>query len=131
MERSPLFRLTIFLYIIFGVSTAGLIFIMVKGIDTPFVFKFVIGYLMFLIAFFIYISTIAIMQMRKLKWISIRKRLIRFLIWFIFLGTTTYVINFIFNRPSEGLIEVLDVPLGVSMGIAFLDLLFHKDDEEY
>ena len=130
MERSPLFRLTIFLYVIFGVSTAGLIFIMIKNIDSPLAFKFVIGYLIFLLVFFIYLVTITVMGMRKLKRYNIRKRLVKFLLWFIGLGAATYIFNFIFHRPYQGPIEVLDVPLGMALGLAFMDLLFFKDDEE-
>lgn len=130
MERSPLFRLTIFLYIVFGITTAGLLYILIKKIDNPLAFKFVIGYLIFLLVFFLYIITLAIMGMKKLKWESIRKRLLKFLLFFIVSGASTYILDFIFHRPIKGLIEALDVPFGVSIGFAFLDLLFYRDNEE-
>lgn len=130
MERSPFFKLTVFLYVVFAVSTAGLIFIMIKNIDSPLAFKFVIGYLIFLLTFFLYLVAITVMGMRKLKRHNIRKRLVKFLLWFIGLGASTYIFNFIFHRPYKGLIDVLDVPFGMALGLAFMDSLFFKDDEE-
>lgn len=130
MVRSPLFRLTVFLFAVFGIASAGLIFILIKKLTGPIATKFVIGYLIFLLAFFLYLAVITILGMKKLKRSSIKKRLCTFVVWFAGLGIFTCLFDVIFQRPIKGLFEVLDVPFGLALGIAFMDLLFYRDKTE-
>jgi hypothetical protein len=112
------------MYAIFVVSSIALIVIIYKDNESPWALKFVIGYIIFLLLFCLYVIAVAVMNMKKMKWIDIRKRLVNFLLWFIALAAFIYINNFILNRPSKGVYGDLAIPLGLSFGIAFFDLLF-------
>jgi len=124
-------KLTIILYAIFILSTVALMVIIYKDIDSPLAFKFVIGYLIFLGIFLLYLFTLTAIKMKKLKWIKIRKRLFKFLFWFVLLVVSNYIIRIVAHRPSKGLIGDLANPFGFALGFAFLNVIFDENEDNY
>lgn len=123
-------KLTIFLYAIFIASTVILMYIIYKDIDNPYILKFIIGYLIFLMTFVLYLIAAAIMKMRSLKWVDKRKRLISFIIWFVSFLALNLISSYLFKLPSKGVLGELAVPLGLATGIAFLDIVFASSKGE-
>jgi amino acid transporter len=119
-------------YIIFALVVVGkiiVLFIVNKNIDNNFSFYFVIGYVIFLLLSLLYFIIATVINLRKLKWFDIRKRLFRFVTLFILFSVTTYILKYMF-RPSD--IDVYDfgTPLGLALGLSFFDLMFSEEKEE-
>ena len=68
-----------------------------------------------------------IINMRKLKWIEIRKRLYKFIAYFVFLSGFTYIADYIFKSLEFDLYNIVSTSLGLSLGLVFLDLVFFKE----
>ncbi len=118
--------LNLVLHIIFWIGTILTLFIMYKNIDTSLSSNFIIGYVIYLLLYLLFSIYLLIANSRKFNWIKIRKRLFTFSLWFISLSTVHYLINY-FLKKSE--IEIYDfaIPLGLSIGLAFSDLMrFNK-----
>ncbi|WP_431804526.1 hypothetical protein [Halobacillus andaensis] len=117
--------LNLILHIVFWVGTILTVFIIYKDIDTSLSFKFIIGYVIYLLLYALFSTFIVIANTRKLNWIQIRKRLFTFIAWFISLSATQYLIDYFFRSSA---IDVWDfgIPLGLSLGMAFSDLMTWK-----
>lgn len=117
--------LPIIFYTIFGISTTLLLIILFKDIDNSFSYKFIVFYVVFLLLFFIYFIIVMVIEMRKLKWSNIRKRLYKFISYFLILSAISMIYNYFFNIEME-YYEVFSIPLGVSLGISFFDLVIFR-----
>ncbi|WP_374722900.1 hypothetical protein [Peribacillus tepidiphilus] len=117
------------IYTFFAVGTIIVLFIVNKNIDNTFSFYFIIAYVIFLLLSLLYFIVAIVINIRKLKWYDIRKRIYRFITLFILISATTYSLKYIF-RPSE--IDVFDfgTPLGLAFGLSFFDLIFFKEKNE-
>ncbi|WML43854.1 hypothetical protein [Neobacillus sp. PS3-40] len=115
---------TIFMYVLAIVGLIITLFIVYKNIDNSFATKFVIGYVIFLFLFLFYFGTLSIINLRKLKWVEIRKRLYKFIISFILISCFAFIFYY-FKKPSEiNFYKILFLPLAISLGSAFSDLPF-------
>ena len=124
MREFPL--ISILFYTIFVVSTIITLFIVYKDIDNLFSFKFVIGYVIFLVLYLIYLIIATVINMRKLKWFDIRKRMYGFIASFVFLSGTS-VIYYYFFKPAEiDYYRIFSIALGISLGVSFFDLSFFR-----
>ncbi|WP_199621991.1 hypothetical protein [Paenibacillus alkalitolerans] len=120
--------LNVILSTMVGLGMVISLLIAYKDIDTPLAFKFLVGYVIYLVLYALYLTSAILINMRKLTWIEISKRLFTFIISFIFLSGSLFLFNYIF-RPSEIDVGDLIIPLGLSVGIAFFDLMiFGKKD---
>ncbi|MGG4201764.1 hypothetical protein [Peribacillus frigoritolerans] len=117
--------LNLILFIVFLAGTILTIFIIYKDIDTSLSLKFIIGYVIYLLLYGLFSIFLIIANTRKLNWIQIRKRFFTFIIWFISLSALHYLL-FYFFRSSEMYPWDLGIPLGVSFGLAFSDLMSWK-----
>lgn len=115
------------IYLLFVVCTFITLFIVYKDIDSSFSLAFVIGYIIFLFLFVFYFMIAIIINMRKLKWIEIRKRLYRFIAYFVFLSGFTYIADYIFKSLEFDLYNLVSISLSLSFGLVFLDLVFLKE----
>ncbi|WP_108671793.1 hypothetical protein [Peribacillus acanthi] len=117
------------IYTFFAVGTIIVLFIVNINIDNTFSFYFIIAYVIFLLLSLLYFIFAIVINIRKLKWSDIRKRIYRFITLFILISATTYSLKYIF-RPSE--IDVFDfgTPLGLAFGMSFFDLIFFKEKNE-
>jgi L-asparagine transporter-like permease len=126
MKKFPSNLISIMFYTIFVVSTIISLFIVYKDIDNSFAFKFVIGYVVFLMLFLFYFIVATVINMRKLKWFDIRKKMYRFISSFVLLSGTS-IIYYYFFRPAEiDYYRIFSIALGLSLGIAFLNLAFSR-----
>ena len=121
--------LTYIIYALVVVGTIIVLFIVNKNVDNAFSFYFIIGYVIFLLMSFLYFIIVTVINIKKLKWTDLRKRLFKFITLFIFISVTTYILKFIF-RPSD--IDVYDfgTPLGLALSLSFFDLMFSKEKKE-
>lgn len=118
--------LNLILHVVFWIGTILVLFILYKEIETPLSFKIIIGYVIYLLLYAILSIYLLIKNTRKLKWIQIRKRLFTFIAWFISLNAVHILINSLLKKSE---INVWDfaIPLGLSLGMAFSDLMtFNK-----
>jgi hypothetical protein len=120
--------LNLILFIVFLAGTILTIFIIYKDIDTSLSLKFIIGYVIYLLLYGLFSISLVIANIRKLNWIQIRKRFFTFIIWFISLSALYYLLSYFFRR-SEMDVWDLGIPLGVSFGLAFSDLMSWKKKE--
>ena len=120
--------LNLILLIVFLAGTILTVLIIYKDIDTSFSNKFIIGYVIYLLLYFLFTIFLVIANTRKLNWNQIRKRLFTFITWFISLSAAQYIIDYFF-RHSEKDVWDFGIPLGVSFGLAFYDLLTRKRND--
>lgn len=117
------------IYALFIIGTIITLVVVYKNIDTPLTFKFVRGYVFFVLISFLYFVSVTILRMKNLKWLEIRKRLFNFIVWFIALYTFNFILRLAFNYPSKGILGDISVPLGMSIGIVFFDLVFSNKNK--
>ena len=120
--------LNLILFIIFLTGTILTVFIIYKDIDTSLSHKFIIGYVIYLLLYFLFSIFLVIANTRKLNWNQIRKRLFTFITWFISLSAAQYLIDYFF-RHSEMDVWDFGIPLGISFGLAFSDLMTRKRND--
>lgn len=120
--------LNLILFIVFLAGTILTFFIIYKDIDTSLSLKFIIGYVIYLLLYGLFSIFLVIANTRKLNWIQVRKRFFTFIIWFISLSAAYYIIYYFFRR-SEMDVWDLGIPLGISFGLAFSDLMSWKKKE--
>ena len=114
--------ISIMFYTFFVVSTIITLLIVYKDVDNAFSFNFLIGYVIFLILFLLYfIITIAV-NMRKLRWVDLRKRIYKFIISFVLLSGTSIIFYYFFKSAEIDFYRIFSNTLGLSLGIAFFDL---------
>ena len=80
-----LMKKNLFTILMYTIGIVGLIitlFIVTKNIDNSFATTFVLGYLIFLVLFVFYFVIGTILNLRKIEWVDIRKRLYKFMISF-------------------------------------------------
>lgn len=128
MKKNTLSKFTSIMYILFSIYTLIVLFASYNNINNKFIVKLAIGYVFFVLIFIIYVGVIFILKIRKLKLTKVRERLIRFLITFIGI----WVVNIIFNYLIKNEVNILNriyIPLSLSFGINFLDLLWENANE--
>ena len=119
--------LTYLIYLLVVVGMIILFFIVYKDIDSSFSFAFIIGYIIFLFLTFLYFMIAIIINLRKSRWIEIRKRLYKFIAYFVLFSVFSYIAGYIFKSSELDLLNIISIPLGLSLGIAFFDLVIFKD----
>ena len=119
--------LTYLIYLLVVVGMIILFFIVYKDIDSSFSFAFIIGYIIFLFLTFLYFMIAIIINLRKSRWIEIRKRLYKFIAYFVLFSVFSYIAGYIFKSSELDLLNKISIPLGLSLGIAFFDLVIFKD----
>ncbi|NBI05368.1 hypothetical protein [Senegalia massiliensis] len=127
MKKNISFVFTRILYILFGIYTSIVLFIVYKDIDSSFTFKFVVGYAFFAFFMIIYVPFITFYNLRKFKWTEIKKRLIRFISFFILFGTINYGFSYLFRSSDINFYNIFFTALGLSFGISFIDITFLRN----
>jgi len=118
------------LYILFAIGTIILLWMAYKDIDSKMAYKFGIGYLFLTFFLLLYIPFITISNLRKLKWIGIRKRLFKFIALFVSVGTLHYIYDYFFRPSNIDLFRAFSSALGLAFGISFIDVIFLKKKED-
>ncbi|MFD9627370.1 hypothetical protein [Peribacillus muralis] len=115
----------VILFIVFLLGTMLTIFIIVKDIDNSLSITFVIGYVIFLFLYVLFSILLIFVNLRKLNWIQIRKRLLTFIIYFVSINALHFLLSYFFKRSEMDIWDIAG-PLGVSIGLAFSDLMTWK-----
>ena len=120
--------ITILLYIVFMIGLLVAMSIVLTDIDTPNSFRFVIGFVIFLLLFGLFQMILIAINFKKLPGFDIKRRIFKFAGTFVFLMAVSYTSNYLF-WPER--LDNLDfgAALGLALGITFYDLLFKKSEE--
>lgn len=118
-------KLSILKTVIFLLFVAGTIsFIWIKDRDYPWTIEFIIGYLALLFVISIYLIYATISNIRKLRWVQIKKRIIRFFVLFVSFWIINIVLDYLFKTQID-IFGKIPIPLGMALGMAFIPI----DDE--
>ena len=117
------------IYLVIIVATIITCFIVYKDIDSKVAIGFVVGYAIFMFLYLIFIVFITIFNLRKFKWIDIRTKLFKLLIYFIIISGLNYSLDYYF-RPSEiELFKILTRSFAIAFGVCFGDVMFFQKKE--
>ncbi len=112
---------------VFGLSTVLAIFIVYFHNGLAFAENFIYGYIVFILLYALYLGGSALKYWRKANRTEIKKRMLKFLSWFVVLAIISFFINNVLKQDNNGAYSYLFIPLGCSFGIVFLDVLFMKN----
>lgn len=118
---------------LYAMGVIGLIitmFFVYKNSKNVFEVRFVIGYVIFLFLLAFYFLSITILRMRELKWIELRKRILKF-VRLSFLNSVSifvleFVLDYFFKTSKLNFVKVLFTSVALAFGASFLDLVFLK-----
>lgn len=124
MKNNKLRTFTRIIYAIFLITTIMMLFMAYKNVDGRFVLKLGAVYIFLTIFMIIYIIFLTVLNLRKLKWIGIRKRLISFIGYFILFGALICFMNYIFTPSKLDIFRTLSIAFGAAFGTAFAEDVF-------
>ncbi|GKU25168.1 hypothetical protein [Clostridium folliculivorans] len=115
------------LYIILLIWTVIALFIVYKKVEFPFVYEFVVSYVICLLLVGLYSLITILLNMRKLNWRTMRKILIKFII----ISFAFWACNVLFTYLTKGELILVNKILSsiiASFGLTFGELIFFKKD---
>lgn len=121
-------RITILLYLVFIIGLMVTMSIVIKDINTPNSFRFVLGFIMFLLLFGLFYIILVVLNVRKLPEIDIKRRIVKFTGAFVILMLGSWIANYFFYPERLGNWN-FGTPLGIAFGITFYDLMFYRRKE--
>jgi hypothetical protein len=130
MKKNTVLLFTRILYVLFAMATILSIFIVYTDIDKRIAFRFLIGYLFFAFFMLLYVPLITVLNLRKFKWIDIRKRVFRFIALFILFGASNYILDCFFRPSKINLYRAFFNALGFAFGISFFDATFFNNKKD-
>ncbi|MDG5854530.1 hypothetical protein [Clostridium beijerinckii] len=122
MSKALLFNKVI--YSIFFICTIITCIIVYSKIDNILASKFVIGYAVFALFMLLYVPIITLFNARKLKWDYLSKVLSKFVIMFATFFALNCAFDYIFKSPNVDLLNAASHAVGLSFGLAFVDVTF-------
>ncbi|MHC1681591.1 MAG: hypothetical protein AB6733_01305 [Clostridiaceae bacterium] len=126
MKKTAVLIFTRILYVLFLVGTIISLFIVYRDVDGNFDYKFLMGYLYFALFMILYVPFITFYNSRRLKWVEIRKRLVRFVTLFISFGILNFVFDYFFRPSNIDFYREISVAIGLSFGISFVNVTFMR-----
>ena len=114
------------LYVIFVIGTIIMLFIVYKNIGGRLALPFIFGYLVLTFFLVIYMHIMTILNLRKLKWVEIKKRTFNFITYFISLGVLNYGLDYFFRHSKVDLFREFSTSLGLALAFSFADIAFLK-----
>ena len=120
------FKLPLIVYPLFLIGTFITVWIVYQDIDTSFSYKFIISYVVFLLLLVVYIIVIMVLNLRKLQWHDVRKRLYKFIVLFVLMTGVNYFILIGMKAVELDAYRVFSMPLGLALGYVFFDSMFVK-----
>jgi hypothetical protein len=116
------------IYIAVSIWTVLVLFIIYKKVDFPFVYEFVISYVICLLLVGLYSIISIFLNMRKLNWHTTRKILIRFIIVFFAFWTCNILFTY-FTKGELILVNKILSSMIASFGLTFGELIFLQKDD--
>lgn len=126
MKKNIIPIFTRVLYIIFAIQTVILLWVVYKDINSDITFKFAIAYLFLTFFLLFYTPFITILNLKRLRWVDIRKRLFKFITLFVLFGTLNYGFDYVFRPSNIDLLRAFSISFGLAFGISFIDVIFLK-----
>lgn len=112
------------LFILFIIATAILFFLMYKDIDNKFANRFAIGYLILCLFFLIYIPAITLMNLRKMKRVEVKSKVLKFIVLLAFFTIVNYGLAYVFWPSRLDLLNAFVNATGVAFAGVFIDVIF-------
>lgn len=128
MKKNKILFFTKILSMLFIIGTIIVFFIIYKDIDNGITLKFLRGYMILTFFVLIYFPIITIINLRKLKWVKIRRRFLKFLFLFLLFGALNYIFDYILRPTKIDLLREFSIAFGSAFGISFIDITFSKKD---
>ena len=113
------------LFIVFGICTAILLFIIYKNIEFPFAFQFGMGYLVIALVLFVDSIITVFFNMTRLKWTIVRKMIFKFIISFFVIWSLTVLLIYL-TKGELRITNKIFSSIAISFGSTFGCLLFKK-----
>lgn len=129
MKRDRLIIFTKILYILFAVGTVISLFIVYSDADGSMAFNFILGYAFLAFFMLLYIPIVTIINSRKLKWTEIGRKIFKFLLLFSLFSISNFGFDYLFRPSDLDAFRIFSTALGLSFGIAFIDVIFFKKTE--
>jgi hypothetical protein len=119
--------LTYIIYSLFVIGAFITLFIVYRDIDSSFSHIFVMGYILFIFFALVYFLIVILLNLRKLKWFEIRKRLYKFIAYFALLSVSAYMADYFFTSLDLDWYNIVFNSLSLAFAFVFVDLLFFKE----
>ncbi|GAA0077001.1 hypothetical protein UT300005_13790 [Clostridium sp. CTA-5] len=130
MNKGKTLLFTKVLYSIFIIWTILTFFIIYNNVNNNIALKAVIGYALFTFFMLLYIPIITLFNARNLKWNYIKKVLKKFIFLFITIFIVNCAFDYIFKSSNIDIFNSCSHALGLSFGLAFIDIIFLKKEKE-
>lgn len=124
MRKDVSLIFTRILYTLFIIGTIISLIIVYKDIDSRVAFRFLTGYLFFTVFLLLYVPFITFLNLKKLKWVEVRKRLLKFIALLILFSVSNYIFDYFFRPANMDLFRAFSIALGLAFGISFIDVTF-------
>lgn len=118
------------MYLLFALGTIITMFIVHKNIENKAAIGFVIGYVIFIFLFLLYIAITVILNSRKLKGTEVAERVFKCIVSFILTWSLLYTFDCFFRPLKVNLPREFSIAFGVSFGIYFMDLVIFKKNKD-
>lgn len=129
MKKNKTLLFTKIVYSLFLIGTIITCIIVYNNIDNNIALKFVIGYALFVFFMLLYIPIITLFNARKLKWDYIKKVLNEFIFFFAIIFVLNCAFDYIFKSSNIDILYACSHALGLSFGMAFIDVTFLKKEK--
>jgi amino acid transporter len=111
------------IYLLFIIGTIVTLLIVFGSIDNSISAYFLGGYAFFAVIIVLYTIFGTILNLRKLKWVEIRKRLLKFIIYFILFGVINFIFDYFFRPTNIDLFREFSTPFGFALAVSFYDII--------
>ncbi|NRY60658.1 hypothetical protein [Clostridium beijerinckii] len=124
MRRNILLFSTKFLCTLFIICTIIMLFIAYKDIDNNIATKFGMCYFYLTLFIVIYMLFSTILNLRKLGWIELKERILRFIFIFILFFSVKCGFDYIIRHLEIDLLDELKSALSIAFIFIFSDIMF-------
>lgn len=124
MEKDRVIIFTRILFVLFAVGTVISMVIVYSDADGKLAYNFLLGYVFLAFFMLLYTPIVTIINSRKLKWTEIRRKILRFFVFFILLSILNFVFDYLIRPSDIDAFRIFSNAFGVSFGISFIDVLF-------
>ena len=126
MKKNNLLLFTRVISSVFILLTIVLLFIIYKDIDINIDIKFLALYLLLTFFLIIYLPLVAILNLKKFRYVERRQKLFKFIKFSILFIVLNCVFEYVFKNQDIDLINVICTALGTSFTICYMDVVLKK-----
>jgi hypothetical protein len=129
MNKTLLFTKIIYsLFLICTIITCAIVY---SNVDNSIATKFVMGYAVFALFMLLYIPILTLFNARKLKWNYLNRVLNEFIFLFAIMFVLNCTFDYIFKNSNIDILHAGSNALGLSFGLAFVNVTFLKKEKNY